>query len=311
MSSEISRARLRSAWGALSANARGCLFMLAAACFFGVNSAIIKALLASDLHPFQITFVRLLVGLLAVLPFVWRAGVASLRTRHPGIHALRALAGGGAMVCGIAALETLPLADFTALSFSQPLFAVVLAVLLLGESVRWRRWAATLAGFVGVLIMVRPGSGAFEIHALLALAMAFGIAVAVILVKRLPAEESQATMLFYFGAATLLVFTPLAATVWRTPEPAEALGLLAFGLAGFLTQALMIAAYRAGEASVVAPIDYSRLIVAALLGFVLFGEVPDGWTLAGAAVIVAATLYIARREATLGKTKAPPSVSAG
>ncbi len=279
--------------------------MLAAACCFAANGALIKTLLASGLHPLQITFVRLLVGVLAILPFVWRAGPASLKTRHPGIHALRALAGGGAMICGIAALDQLTLADFTALSFSQPLFAVILAILLLGETVGWRRWGATLAGFLGVLIMVRPGSGAFEVDALLAVAMALGIAVAVILAKRLPAEESQITMLFYFSLTTVLVFAAPALAVWRTPSTPETLGLLGFGLGGLITQALMIAAYRTGEASVVAPFDYSKLIVAGILGFALFGEVPNRWTLAGAAVIVAATLYIARREAVLGKRPKP------
>lgn len=279
--------------------------MLATAFCFATNSALIKILLAYDLHPFQITFVRLLVGVVGVLPFVWRAGWSSLKTRHPGIHALRALAGGGAMVCGISALNHLRLADFTALSFSQPLFAVMLAVLLLGETVGWRRWGATLVGLAGVVIMVRPGTGAFHADALLAVAMAFGIAVAVILAKRLPPRESQVTMLFYFSLTTVIAFAAPAFAVWRTPSATEAAGLLGFGLVGLMTQALMIAAYRAGEASIVAPFDYSRLIFAGFLGFVLFGEVPDRWTLAGAAVIVAATLYIARREALLGKRPAP------
>ncbi len=279
--------------------------MLAAACFFAANGALIKTLLASDLHPLQITFVRLSVGVLAILPFVWRAGRAALKTRHPGIHALRAVAGGGAMICGIAALDKLPLADFTALSFAQPLFAVILAILVLGETVGWRRWGATLAGFLGVVIMVRPGSGSFDVDALLAVAMALGIAVAVILAKRLPAEESQVTILLYFSVTTALVFAAPALAVWRTPTLPEALGLVGFGLGGLITQALMIAAYRTGEASVVAPFDYSKLIVAGILGFALFGEVPDRWTVAGAAVIVAATLYLARREAVLGRRPTP------
>ncbi len=300
-----SRQPLRAAWYGLSANGRGALFMLAAACFFAANSALVKSLLVSGLGPLQITFVRLAVGALAILPFVWRAGPASLRTRHPGVHALRAVAGGGAMVCGIAALDTLPLADYTALSFSQPLFAVILAILVLGERVGWRRWAATLAGFLGVVVMVRPGSGSFEAEALLAVAMAFGIAVAVILAKRLPAEESQVTMLFYFSAATSLAFAWPALAAWQAPSPLQAVGLVGFGLGGLVTQALMIAAFRTGEASVVAPFDYCKLLVAGVLGFALFGEVPDGWTLAGAAVIVAATLYIAHREARLGKRPTP------
>jgi len=288
-------------WYGLPANGRGALFMLAAACCFAANGALIKILLASGLHPLQITFVRLLVGVVGVLPFVWRAGWASLKTRHPGIHALRALAGGCAMVCGVAALDQLRLADFTAISFSQPLFAVILAVLVLGETVGWRRWGATLVGFIGVVIMVRPGGGAFEAGALLAVAMAFGIAVAVIMAKRLPAEESQATMLFYFSLATVIVFAVPALAVWRMPTATETLGLIGFGFAGLITQALMIAAYRSGEASVVAPFDYTRLITASILGFALFGELPDLWTLVGAGVIVATTLYIAHREAALGK----------
>ena len=296
---------LQAYWHGLSANGRGALFMLAAACFFAANGALIKTLLASDLHPLQITFVRLSVGVLAILPFVWRAGRAALKTRHPGIHALRAVAGGGAMICGIAALDKLPLADFTALSFAQPLFAVILAILVLGETVGWRRWGATLAGFLGVVIMVRPGSGSFDVDALLAVAMALGIAVAVILAKRLPAEESQVTILLYFSVTTALVFAAPALAVWRTPTLPEALGLVGFGLGGLITQALMIAAYRTGEASVVAPFNYSKLIVAGILGFALFGEVPDRWTVAGAAVIVAATLYIARREAVLGRRPTP------
>ena len=297
--------RLAERWHGLSANGRGALFMLAAACLFAANGAVIKSLLASDLHPLQITFVRLAIGVLAILPFVLRAGWDSLKTRHPGVHALRVFAGGSALFCGIAALDRLPLADFTALSFSQPLFAVVLAILVLGETVRWRRWAATLTGFAGVIIMVRPGSGAFEMDALLAVAMALGIAVAVILAKRLPAEESQVTMLFYFSVATTVVFAAPALAVWRAPSGWETAGLVGFGVAGLITQALMIAAFRTGEASVVAPFDYSKLIVAGVLGFALFGEVPDHWTVVGAAVIVAATLYIARREASLGKPPMP------
>jgi len=127
----------------------------------------------------------------------------------------------------------------------------------------------------------------------------------VIMAKRLPAEESQVTMLFYFSLSTAIVFAAPALAVWQTPPMAEALGLLGFGLAGLVTQALMIAAYRTGEASVVAPFDYSKLIVAGILGFVLFGEVPDLWTLVGAAVIVTATLYIARREIVLGRRPTP------
>jgi drug/metabolite transporter (DMT)-like permease len=297
--------RLRDAWRALSANGRGAVFLLGVAVFFAVNSAIIKAMAAGGLHPFQITLARLAIGFLAILPFVWRAGLGSLRTRHPGIHVLRGIAGSIAMICGVAALAHVSLADFTAISFAQPLFLVILAVFVLGEVVGWRRWSATAAGFLGVLIMTRPGSGAFEPAALLALVMALGIAVAVVLVKRLPEGETQVSMLFYFSVTALVLCTPPALAVWRAPSGAEAVGLVLFGLTGIATQALMVAAYRSGEASFLAPFDYTRIVVAGLLGYLVFAEVPDLWTLAGAAVIVASTLYIARREARLGRPIVP------
>ena len=297
--------RARAAWGDLSANGRGAVFMLGVAVFFAVNSAIIKTLVAGGLHPFQITFARLAIGLLVILPFVWRAGLGSLRTRHPGIHLMRGIAGSVAMISGIAALAQVSLADFTAISFAQPLFAVILAVLVLGEVVGWRRWSATVAGFLGVLVMTRPGSGAFEPAALLALVMALGIAVAVILVKRLPEGETQVSMLFYFSVVALVLCTPPALVVWRAPSGAETIGLLFFGVTGLATQALMIAAYRSGEASFLAPFDYTRIVVAGLLGFFVFAEVPDLWTLVGAAVIITSTLYIARREAGLGRPTQP------
>jgi drug/metabolite transporter (DMT)-like permease len=286
--------RLRDAWRALSANGRGAVFLLGVAVFFAVNSAIIKAMAAGGLHPFQITLARLAIGFLAILPFVWRAGLGSLRTRHPGIHVLRGIAGSIAMICGVAALAHV-----------SPLFLVILAVFVLGEVVGWRRWSATAAGFLGVLIMTRPGSGAFEPAALLALVMALGIAVAVVLVKRLPEGETQVSMLFYFSVTALVLCTPPALAVWRAPSGAEAVGLVLFGLTGIATQALMVAAYRSGEASFLAPFDYTRIVVAGLLGYLVFAEVPDLWTLAGAAVIVASTLYIARREARLGRPIVP------
>lgn len=272
--------------------------MIGASLGFTVNAALVKSLIADQLDVFQVAFVRALFSFAVLLPFMVHAGPAVLRTRCPGLHAIRAFAGSGAMVCGFYAVGHLPLADFTALTFTQPLFVVLLAVAVLGEMVRWRRWLATAVGFIGVLIMVRPGAGSFDPAALMALASAFGIAVAVIMVKRLPQGESHVTMLAYFCMLSLAITLLPALFYWRPPSGAQWLLLAGVGSLGVASQAMIIRAYRCGEASFVAPFDYLKLLLAVIIGFVVFGELPGSWTLLGAAVIVGATFYIARREAS-------------
>lgn len=272
--------------------------MIAASLGFTVNSALVKTLTASGLDVFQIAFARALFSFALLLPFLLRAGPRALNTKHPWLHGIRAFCGAAAMVCGFYAVGRLQLADFTALTFTQPLFVTLLAVILLGEVVRWRRWLATAVGFLGVLIMVRPGASAFDPAALVALVSVSGIAIAVCLVKRLPERESHATMLAYFCLMSLAITVLPAVVFWTPPTAFQWLLLAGVGSLGVASQAMIIRAYRNGEASFVAPFDYLKLILAGLIGFLVFGEVPGSWTLLGAAVIVAAALYIARREAS-------------
>ena len=174
------------------------------------------------------------------------------------------------------------------------------AVMFLGESVRWRRWSATVAGFLGVVVMLRPGAAEFDPAMLVALMQALAIAAAVTLVKRMPMSESNLTVLLYFAVISTLGTLGPALWVWRTPTWEEA-GLAALmGLLGVGSQAAIVKGYRTGEASAAAPFDYSRLLFATLFGFVLFSEVPDAWTIMGAGIVVASTVYIARREARIG-----------
>jgi drug/metabolite transporter (DMT)-like permease len=299
--------RAAAGWARLSANHRGALWMIAASFGFTVNSALVKALTAAGLDVFQIAFARALFSFALVVPFLLRAGPGALRTRHPAIHGIRAFAGAAAMVCGFYAVGRLHLADFTALTFTQPLFVTLMAVILLGERVRWRRWLATAVGFLGVLIMVRPGASAFDPAALVALASVSGIAVAVCLVKRLPEGESHATMLAYFCLMSLAITVVPAVIYWTPPSATQWLLLAGVGTLGVASQAMIIRAYRSGEASFVAPFDYLKLILAGLIGFLLFDEVPGPWTLLGAAVIIAAALYIARREAAQAAARRQPA----
>ena len=292
--------RLRSSWLALPGNARGALWMVASGVVFTVMALMIK-LLGTRLDSFQIAFFRCLIGLLAIMPIVAGYGLSSLRTRSLGIHLLRGLGGLVAMFASYYAIARMPLASYTALSFTKPLFSTVLAVIILHEAVRWRRWTATLIGFIGVLVMVRPGAGTFDTAALFALADSLSIAFLVTLVKRLPPTETTLVMLFYFGVFSTAASLPPALLVWRTPTLAELALLVGIGVLGVLAQSCWIRAYRAGEASAVAPFDYLRLLLAAVAGFIAFGELIDRWEVAGAAVIVVSTVYIARRETRLRK----------
>jgi drug/metabolite transporter (DMT)-like permease len=300
MSEATATAGLRARWLLLSGNSRGALWMIASGVGFSVMAVGIK-LLGHRLENFQIGFFRVVIGFVAILPFVAGGGLTRLRTRHHGVHFVRAVFGLLAMYCSYYAIARMPLADYTGLSFTKPLFATLLAIAILGETVRWRRWTATLVGFFGVLVMVRPGAGTFHPATLAALTDSFSVAFLVTLVKRLPATETPLTMLFYFGLfATVMSIGP-AIYSWQWPTVLEWLLLIGVGVLGALSQMFWIRAFRAGEASAVAPFDYLRLPIAATIGFVGFSELPTIWTFIGAAVIVASTLYIAHREAQLRK----------
>ncbi len=293
---------------ALPGNARGALWMLLAGAVFTGQGAIVKSL-GDRLDSFEIAFFRCAFGLLAILPFVigpyFSQGSAALfLTGRPWMHLARALVGVAGVFCGFYAVTHMPLADATAISFTKPLFMIVLAVVFLGEQVRWRRWTATAIGFTGVLIIMRPGTESFQPAALVALLGSFFIADVVVLVKKLSATERNATILFYFAAITTVVSAIPAVFVWQTPMAHELAFLILVGITATVGQACALRAYRAGEATAVVPFDYARLIFAAVYGYAFFAEVPDLWSYVGAAVLIASTLYIALREIRIGKPRA-------
>ncbi len=288
------RARLRM----LPPNVRGALWMLLAALSFSTMDACIK-LIGQHMHALEIAFFRCAFGGLAVMPFVLRAGVGILRTGRWGGHLARGLTGYMAMALGFYGVANLPLADATALSFTRPLFMIVLAAIFLHETVRWRRWTATMVGFAGVVIMVRPGLATVDMATVAAATSALFVAAVGVQVKRLAATERPETIIFYFTLISSLLSLGPALYVWRTPTLPELCGLMLLGALGSLGQYFSIRSYRIAEATAVDPVDYARLVFATFYGFVLFGNLPDGWTIAGALVIVASTLYITRREAKL------------
>ena len=287
------------AFNALSGNTRGCIWMALCGLGFSVMAVFVKLAGTGGMNTFEITFFRCLFGFVALLPFVIRAGGRhALHTQHMKAHAWRSVLGIVAMACAYLGIAKLELATYTALSFTKPLFAIVLAVFILKEDVRWRRWAATLVGFLGVLVMMRPGSHAFDWWALLALGDALSIAILITILKRLPASETPLVMLFYYGVIATALVAPPAIYFWQWPTPEQWLQLCIIGATGALSQYWWILAFKAGEASVVAPFDYLRLLFAGATGFIVFQEVPDRWMLMGSLLIIGSTVYIAHREAT-------------
>ena len=278
----------------MSAHTRATLFILCAAATFPVMAALVK-FLSSDFHPLQLAFFRCLFGGVVLIPFFLRRPAAIVTTR-PRMHLFRGLLGVVSMWMGFTALSLLPLAEAVTLGFTRILFLIPLAVLIMGDRVDLPRWTATLAGFGGIVLMVGPsGTDLAAAGVALSLTSALTIAGVKLTVKSLAETEATLTIQLWFaGFATLATFVP-ALFVWRWPEPFELLLLLAIGGAGTLGQMFTVLGLRGVQPSAVMPIDYTRLIFATFYGFLLFGQLPGPATIAGAGVIVAATLYIARR----------------
>ena len=222
--------------------------------------------------------------------------------------------GTASMVLGFYAVSMLPLADATAIAFSQPLFSVGVAALILGEKVRWRRWSATVVGFIGVLVMVRPGAGSLQPGAIVALCNAMSVAISVLLVRRLSNSETPLMILTQFAIFSTLFLLLPAIWFWRWPTPFGWALAIGVSITATLGQYVWVQAFAHGEMSAVAPFDYLRLPFAVFVGWLIWGEVPVIWTYVGAAIVIASALYIAYREATLARERAatamPPATSA-
>ncbi len=282
----------------LTANIKGALWILLSCMLFSSMGAVAKTL-GQELSSFEVAFARALFGFLWLLPIALREGPQIWRTAHPGMHLARIVIGSTAMLCGFYALTHIPLAEATAISFTKPLFMVVFAALILRETVRARRWTATAIGLIGVLVMLRPGVGVLQPAALIGVVSAIAAASVSILIKQIVLTEKNTTTLLYMGLGSTLIAAVPAAFTWITPSLFQIGLMAAMGALGVTGQWAMMMGFRLGEASALAPFDYARLPVAAFYGYVFFAEVPSIYTLIGTLIIVASTLYIARRESML------------
>ncbi len=258
----------------------------ATAKFLGANYGIV-----------QLVFFRNVVALVFLLPLLLRAGgIAAFKSRHPLLHGLRALFALGAGFSFFFGLRFMPLAEAFTLAFAGPIFITALSAPLLGERVGPRRWLAVLVGFLGVVLMLRPGAAALRVEALLPLAAALCYAFVMLLSRKLPREEPVAGILFWTALVGALATGLALPFGWQTPTPWD-WGLFIFlGVIGSLTMWFLTLAYRHAPAAVIAPFDYTLLLWGLLLGWVIWRELPDPWIWPGAAILIACGLYITHRE---------------
>jgi S-adenosylmethionine uptake transporter len=281
---------------------RGGAFMIVSALNFALMAGVIR-LLAERLHPFEIAFFRNFFSLLFMAPWVLRTGLSGLRTSSIRKYGLRGLTAIVAMLCWFYGLAMMPLAEATALSFTAPIFASIGAILFLGERMGIRRWSAIVVGFAGAMIVLRPGLSAVSLPALVVLGGSAAVAGSIIMVKILSRTEPTSLIVAYMGIYLVPMSLIPAMLVWTTPIGAEWLWLIAIGGVATIAQLATTSAYAVADATVILPFDYTRLLFAALIGFLAFDEVPDAWTWLGAAVIAASAIYIAHREAARSRPK--------
>jgi drug/metabolite transporter (DMT)-like permease len=277
----------------------GVLWMLLSCALLAGVAAIGRYAALAGMSPFQIVFLRLLFGLIALSPVLAWRGPGMLRTAHLRLYAVRVVLGLAGMTTFFLALSMLPVGEVTAIGFLTPLFSIIGAALFLGEVVRWRRWTATLAGFAGALIILRPGIGEIGHGTWLALTAALCMAAASLMIKRLSdRDDPDKVVLISVSMQTPIALIP-ALFVWQWPEPHLWAVMAAMGALGMLGHITLARAFRAADASLVMGVDFARLPFAVLFGFALFGELIDIWTWIGAGVIFAASAYNAHREGRL------------
>ncbi|WNJ99434.1 DMT family transporter [Thalassospiraceae bacterium LMO-JJ14] len=276
-------------------NLRGILWMLGSTlCLASMHTTI--SYVSDTVHPFVVVFCRLLFALIVVIPFFVKQGTAPLKTGRLGFLILRGVLNFCAMLAFFTALSLSPIADVTALSFTAPIFATLLAVVLLKERLGWRRIAAIVAGFVGTMIVLRPGFEEIGTGNVLVLIATIFWGACVIIIKSLSKTESSVTITTYMS----LVMAPLALVpalfVWSWPSTTDLALLVLLGLFGGCGQLMVSQALKHAETHVVMPFDFVRLVWVSISGYILFGEIADIYVWSGGVLIFASTAYITIRE---------------
>jgi drug/metabolite transporter (DMT)-like permease len=284
------------------------VFMIIACAVFAAMSGLIKHISAT-VPALEIVFFRNLFGLMALAPWFWRNGFRALKTTRIGLYLGRSTVGTVTMSFWFLGVSMVPLAEATALSFTAPLFATILAIFFLGEKVRIRRWTATLVGFAGAMIILRPVVSTIDPGTIMVMISAASMATASIFLKKLMATDSPAQAVAWAGIIMVPMTLVPALFVWIWPTPEDLLWLLGLGVIATIGHISFSKAISLSDVTAILPFDFTRLPFAALIGYFAFSQTPDFWTWVGAAVIFASSLYISWREARL-KTRGDMRVAA-
>ncbi len=282
---------ITSRWNSLPANSRGAVLVISGSLVLVCMITLVKYL-AQSLPVFQILFIRCLFGLLALTPLFLSRGLTLVRTKRPFMHLTRGAIGTVGNFCMYFAVANMVLADAITIQFSRPLFMLFVAYFMFGEAVGWRQSGAALIGFTGILLIARPFGTGFEPVALVAVAGALAGTGVVTSVKILSRTEPTMVIMFYFAVWTsVMTFIP-AMFVWQTPGWTELALLALTGVLGIIGQGMFTHGIGLGDTSFVMPFDYLRIVYSAIIGIVLFAEIPTLWSIAGAALIIGSGLYL-------------------
>ena len=275
---------------------RGIALILASTVFLGASDVTAKYLSAT-LPSIEIAWIRFLVFALIMSPaMVPGSPLYALRSQRSGLQAMRGVALLGSSLFFISGLRFLPIAEASATGFVAPLFVTALSIVFLGETVGVRRWLATAVGLIGVLIILRPGTGAFHPAAFFPIVSALAWACTLIMTRMMSGRDHAITTMTYSSIVGVCILSALVPFVWAAPSWHDILFGVFIGLASTAGQWIVVLAFRYADASVLAPFSYTQLLWVSILGFVIFGEVPDVWTVIGAVFIVGSGLYTAHRE---------------
>jgi drug/metabolite transporter (DMT)-like permease len=275
----------------LSPNARG-ITLVTLGSLMLVVMAVVAKYLGSRLPAFELLAFRSGVGFLFLLPLFWRDPLEPFRTKRPGMHLLRGVFGSIGNFAFFWTITHMLLADSTALQFSRPLWTIPLAILILKETVGFSRIMISLVGFAGVLLYARPFTGGFDPNAIVGAFGGLAAALVIISIKRLATSEPTRVIMFYYAFWNFVFVLGPAWWVWVTPTLHEWPLLILIGFLGIAGQGMITRGVQYGDATMLAPLDYSRILYAALLGYLVFGEVPGLWSWLGMALIVASSIYL-------------------
>ncbi len=288
-------------WASLPGNLKGMAYALLSGVTFAAISGMVRHV-SEEVHPFEIAFFRFFFGFFVLLPVLLRTGLAPLKTRRLGMHSLRVALGAVATLAMFYALSVTPLAQVAALGFTMPIFATVLAIVILHEVVGIRRWTAIIIGFVGTYVILRPGAGTIELGAVLVLGASVLYGISVIIIKSLTRTDSPLTLTaFQICMMSPILLIP-ALFVWQWPTWPQLAWLVAIGVVAAFSVMTFAMAMKEADTAAVMSLNFLQLLWASLIGFAFFAEVPDLYTWIGGAMIVASTTYIAYRERAKGST---------